>query len=107
MLLGETMSNMDEFKYFSIHKNEFEKLPVKIQKAFQLHENIEFYPAEKNINKVEEFKKVVMEYTKHIKKSKGKESNIECLMIDQMIELLQKMMAAEVRQLNLKNILKK
>lgn len=97
---------MDEYKYFSIHLDNFKRLSKKTQKELLEHENIELYPAEKNVNKVEEFKRVVKEYIKHIKKNKSKESNIECIMIDAMIELMQKMMASEVRQLKLEKLLK-
>lgn len=99
-------SFLEEFKTFSIHNDDFKRLSKKTIKEISEHEQIEFYPPGKCTNKVVEFKKVLKEYLTVIKKNKGQESNIECILIDQMNELISKMYAHEVRELKLEKLLK-
>lgn len=99
----------DEMMHFSIHKHEFALLPKKLQAAILEYEGIEFYKdglkKGKKFNKVKEFKRLVKEFSKRVEKSKGKEDNIQCIMIDQMIELLQRMLLRDFKQLKLEKIL--
>lgn len=95
-----------EFKNFRIHEHEFKQLPKKIQKAFLEHESIEFYPKSKQIkDPVKELKRLIKEYNKIIKKYKGVETNSECIVIDQMLEVMSKMYAYQIRKLNLSKLL--
>lgn len=99
-------TDLDDYKFISIHESEIKLLKKPIRQFIEEYSSIEFYPKEKNVDKVKEFKRVIKQYLKEIKKNKGKESNPECIMITQMIELLQKMMAHQVRELQLEKLLK-
>jgi hypothetical protein len=95
-----------EFKHFTIHEHEFKQLPKDIQKAFLEHENLEFYPKKKPIiDPIAEIKRLIKLYLKEIEKNKGAESNVECIIINQIQEVLSKMMAYEVRKLGLEKLL--
>jgi hypothetical protein len=99
---------VDELMHFTIHEEEFDKLPKKIKEAFKEHQDIEFYPQGKkqgkDFDKVKEVKRLIKEYMKEIKKNKGKESNVECIIIDQLLELLNRMMAHDMRKVGLEKL---
>jgi hypothetical protein len=97
---------LDEVKEFSIHEDDYARLPKSVKKVLDDYETIRFYPKGKVKDKVKEFKKVLKQYTKEIQKNDGEESNIECIMIDQMLQLMQKMFAHEIRSLKLEKLLK-
>lgn len=99
-------TDLDDYKFISIHESEIKLLKKPVRQFIEDYSSIEFYPKERNVDKVKEFKRVIKQYLKEIKKNKGKESNPECIMISQMIELLQKMMAHQVRELQLEKLLK-
>lgn len=62
---------------------------------------IEYYAEEGTKNNVKEYKKLCKELAKERKKNKGEESNIECLIIDKITELISKMKLIDVRKLKL------
>lgn len=101
--------HLDQFRYYDIHEDDYRLLPAKVRNAIDAYENIDFYRAGlkngKKVNKVKEFKRVVRNYLKVIKKHNGDESNIECILIGQLIELLKRMPAADVRKLKIENLL--
>jgi hypothetical protein len=103
------MDMPDEMMRFSIHFHEFSLLNAKLQKAFKEYEDIEFYPnGTKNgkpLDKVKEFKRVLKEFVKQVEKCKGEEDNIQCIMIDQMLELMRRMMLKDFKKLKLEKIL--
>ena len=99
-------TDLDDYKFISIHESEIKLLKKPIRQFIEEYSSIEFYPKEKNVDKVKEFKRVIKQYLKEIKRNNGKESNPECIMITQMVELLQKMMAYQVRELQLEKLLK-
>lgn len=99
-------SDLDDYKFISIHESEIKLLKKPVRQFIEEYSSIEFYPKERNVDKVKEFKKLIKKYLQEIKKNKGKESNPECIMITQMVELLQKMMAHQVRELQLEKLIK-
>lgn len=95
-----------EFKNFRIHEHEFKQLPKKLQKAFLEHESMEFYPKTRApVNPVKELKRLIKEYKNTVMKYDGVETNAECIIIDQILELMGKMYAHEIRQLKLEKLL--
>lgn len=98
-------THLDEYKFISIHESEVKLLTKPVRQFIEDYSFVEFYPKERNVDKVKEFKKLIRKYIKEIKKNKGKESNPECIMISQMVELLQKMMAHQVRKLHLEKLI--
>lgn len=98
----------EETIHISIHPTQLKELPKEIRKAFLDHQAIEFYPKGKKrgkkINKADEFKQQVYKYLEEIENNKGEESNVEALIVDCMIELLQKMSLSDIRNLNLKRL---
>lgn len=99
----------DELIRFTIHEYDFERLPKKLKASIEEYRDIELYPGGlkrgKKFDKPTEFKRLIKEYLKEIKKNKGEESNIECMIASQMIELLQRMMAYDIRKLGLEKLL--
>lgn len=97
---------LDELKHFTIHREDFLKLPVNIQKVLTQHENIEFYPEGKQngkiVNKIDELFKHVKRLKMARKKNNDIESNEECMEIDVIIELLKKMTAKDWRKIKIK-----
>ena len=104
--MKNNITDLDDYKTIHIHESELKFLTKPVQQFIEDYSSIEFYPKERNVDKVKEFNRVIKKYLREIKKNKGKESNAECIMITQMIELLQKMMAAQVRELQLEKLLK-
>jgi hypothetical protein len=100
---------LDQFRNYNIHEDDYRALPAKVRDAFDRFESIEFYTAGlkngKKVNKIKEFKRVVRAYKKNIDKHPDEDSNIECIMIDQMLELLRRMPAADIRKLGLEKLL--
>lgn len=97
----------DEMIRCSIHEHEFKQLPKTKKALLEEYRDMEFYPQGlkkgKKFDKVKEFKRLIREY---IKQTKDKpENNIECIVIDQMKELLERMMAHQVRKLGLEKLL--
>lgn len=113
---NEVYNFLDELIHITIHEHEYKRLPKAVKAFVDENRDLEFYPKSgreeykkrhgKEFNRVEEFKRVVKEYIEEIKNNKGAESNVECMMLDQMVELLKKMMAYEVRQLDLGKLIK-
>ena len=62
---------------------------------------IEYYGEEGIKDNVKEYKKLCRELAKERKKNKGEESNVECLIIDKITELISKMKLVDVRKLKL------
>jgi hypothetical protein len=100
---------VDEIVHISIHKDDIKRQPKRIQKFIDEFRNIEFYESGlrkgKKLNKVAEFKRLIKELKKVRDKNKGEESNVECIVYDQMIELLGRMMLKDLRKLNLDKLL--
>lgn len=101
--------HLDEMIHCSIHEHEFKQLTKKQQALFEEYRNIEMYQdglkRGEPFDKVEEAKRLIKDYNKEIKKNKGKESNTECMIVGQLLELLGRMMAYEIRKLDLGKIL--
>ncbi len=96
-----------ELKKFTIHEHEFKQLPKSIQKAFLEYEDLELYSKDRQVkDPVKECKRLIKNYLKEIKKNKGQESNVECMILSQLVEMLSKMMAYEFRKLGLEKLLK-
>lgn len=106
---NEDKCHLDEMIHCSIHEHEFKQLTKKQQALFEEYRNIEIYQGGlkrgKPFDKVEEVKRLIKEYAKEIKKNKGKESNTECMILGQLLELLNRMMAYEIRKLDLGKLL--
>jgi hypothetical protein len=62
---------------------------------------IEFYGEEGAKDNIKEFKRLKESLNKEIEKNNGEESNVECIMVDQLVELLSKMKLQEIRELNI------
>lgn len=62
---------------------------------------IEYYGSEGTKDNVNEYKKLCKELAKERKKNKSEESNVECLIIDKITELISKMKLVDVRKLKL------
>lgn len=103
------MNLLDEYTYISIHRSEIPLLSKAVQKFIGEYADIEFYPnglkSGKKFNKVTEFKRLIRELANVRKNHGGKESNVECLVYDQLRELMSRMMLRERRKLNLERIL--
>lgn len=102
---------LDEILHFSIHEHDFNNLTKKEQDFLNFYRDLEFYPKSKKkgkkIDKVVEFKKCVNEYLETITLNDGNDSNEECMIIQKMVELLNKMMVMQVRQLKLEKLIGK
>jgi thymidylate synthase len=100
---------VDELMHFTIHEDDFKQLPKKIKEVFEENRDIEFYPQGlkqgKNFDKVKEVKRLIKQYVKEIKKYDGQESNVECIIIDQILELLNRMMAHDMRKVGLEKLI--
>lgn len=99
----------DQLIYFSIHEDELVKLTKKERKFLEQFKLIEFYKdgkkKGKKFDKVKEFKRIIMNMIEIRGRHEGKESNIECICLDQLNELLRRMMLKDVRRLELEKIL--
>jgi hypothetical protein len=97
----------DEIIRCSIHEHEFNQLPKTKKALLEEYRDIEFYSKGlkrgKKFDKVKEFKRLLREYVKHTKDKP--ENNTECMIIDQMQELLERMMAHHIRKLGLEKLL--
>ena len=100
---------MDGFKHYTIHEDEYRQLSRKDKDFLDGYQNIEFYENGmkngKRIDKVKEFKRVVKEMVKIRDKNLGEQSNLECMHIDLLVELLRKMMLTDVRKLHFEKLL--
>lgn len=100
----------DELIHFTIHEHDFEQLPQKIKKLLEDYRDLEFYKdglkKGKKFDKVKEAKKLIRDYEKEIKSKNGAEGNIECMIVGQLFELLNRMMAKDVRRLKLGRLLR-
>lgn len=65
------------------------------------YEKIEYYGENGTTDNIKEYKKLCKDLEKERKKNKGEESNVECLIIDKITELISKMKLKEVRELKL------
>lgn len=99
------MNFLEEIKHFSIHQDEYNKLPKKLKKFVDEYENITFYPRPIKVDKVKEVKKIIKAYIAEIKKNKNQESNVEALIFDKMLELLTVMKLEDIRKLKLEKLL--
>lgn len=101
----------DQFLFFSVHDDEWKKLSKEEKKLLNQFRSIEFYPNGlrngKKFNKAKEFLRVVREMNKIRYENNDKESNIECAHIDQLTELLKRMMLSDIRRLKLDKLLLK
>lgn len=100
---------LDELIHFTIHEHEFKQLS-KTKKAFiEDFRDLEFYPnglkQGKKFDKVEEAKRLIKNYKDSIKRHKGVEDNEECMILGQLLELLNRMMATDIRKLKLEKLL--
>lgn len=103
------MSNfLDEIIHISIHKDEVKHEPKAVQKFIKDNSDMEFYPGGlkkgKNFDKIKEFKRLLKELEKIRAKHNGEENNIECIVYDQLLELLDRMMLHELRKLGLEKL---
>jgi hypothetical protein len=100
---------LDELVHFTIHEHELKQLPKKVQAFVEQYHDLELYPdglkRGKKFDKVAEAKRLIKEYVKAIKKNKGKESNEECMILSQLMELINRMMAFQIRELRLDKLL--
>lgn len=100
---------LDQFRNYNIHEMNYQELPERVRKHLDKYEGIEFYTAGlkngKKFNKVKEFKRLIKVQQRVIKSHKGEESNTEGIVIDQLIELLRRMPAKDVRALQLEKLL--
>ena len=65
------------------------------------NDNIQFYGPEGVKDNVKEVNKKVEQLNEIVKENNGKDSNIECMCIDAILELLSKMNIKEIRQTKL------
>lgn len=65
------------------------------------NEPIQFYGENGTTDNIKEFEKLKINLNKEIQKNNGEESNVECIIIDQIVELLSKMKLQEIRKLNI------
>ena len=94
------------FKLGSLY--ETDTYPRRIVKFIKDNSDMEFYPGGlkkgKNFDKIKEFKRLLKELVKIRAKHKGEENNIECIVYDQLLELLDRMMLHELRKLALEKL---
>jgi hypothetical protein len=99
---------VDEIIHISIHKDEVKHEPKLVQKFIKDNSDMEFYPGGlkkgKNFDKVKEFKRLLKELVKIRAKHNGEENNIECIVYDQLLELLDRMMLKDLRKLDLEKL---
>lgn len=99
---------LDEIIRFSIHEHEFNQLSKTKKALVEDYRDIEFYKdglkRGEDFDRVKECKRLIKDYNKVIKKNKGKESNEECMIIGQLLELMNRMMAADIRKLQLEKL---
>jgi hypothetical protein len=99
---------LDEIVHISIHKDEIKREPKRVQKFIEDFSDLEFYPSGlkkgKKFDKVKEFKRLLKELVKVRAKYKGEENNIECIVYDQLLELLDRMMLKDLRRLELEKL---
>jgi hypothetical protein len=100
---------LDELIHFTIHEHDYKQLS-KTKKAFvEEYHDLELYPnglkKGKKFDKVKEAKRLINEYKNAIKKAGGKESNLECMILGQLLELLNRMMAIDMRKLKLEKLI--
>jgi hypothetical protein len=100
---------LDELVHFTIHENDLKQLPKNLQDFVWEYHDIEMYhnglKRGKKFDKVAEAKRLIKEYCKVIRKNKGQESNEECMIISQLTELINRMMAYQIRELRLDKLL--
>jgi len=103
------MSDMDEYIHISIHKSELAALDKAARKFVEDYRILEMYPngrkKGKKVNKVIEIQRLITAMVKIRAEHKGYESNEECHYLAEIIELLQKMMLYEARDLHLEKLL--
>lgn len=99
---------LDEIIHISIHKDEVKHEPKEVQKFIKDNSDLEFYPGGlkkgKKFDKIKEFKRLLKELEKVRAKHKGEENNIECIVYDQLLELLDRMMLKDLRKLGLEKL---
>jgi len=99
---------VDEIIHISIHKDEVKHEAKLVQEFIKDNADMEFYPGGlkkgKNFDKVKEFKRLLKQLVKVRAKYKGEENNIECIVYDQLLELLDRMMLKDLRRLELERL---
>jgi hypothetical protein len=99
---------VDDLIHISVHKDEVKHESKEVQKFIKDNARVEFYPGGlkkgKKFDKVKEFKRLLKELEKVRKKHKGEESNIECIVYDQLMELMGRMMLHDLRKLELEKL---
>lgn len=97
---------LNEIKKFSIHEHEYEKLPKNVKKILENYEDIDFFKEKEIKNYPVKFKSLLKKYLEEIKLNDGKESIGECITLDMLLQLLDRMFAHEIRKLKLEKLLK-
>lgn len=101
------MDFLDESVHLTIHKDVLKTYAgsVPVMNFVKEFSDMEFYPGGmkngKPVKKILELKRLTNELVKIRKKNKGKESNVECMIYDQIQELLRKMMLKDLRKVSI------
>jgi hypothetical protein len=101
-------SFLDELRHFTIHDHDYEKLPKRYRKFLDTYRDLEFYnnglKNGKQFSKVSEAKRLIKQLYKCNLKNRGKDCNIQGIIVYQLIELLNRMSLQEVLKLHLEKI---
>jgi hypothetical protein len=96
---------LDEIKRFSIHEHEYNQLPEKFKAKLSEYEDLDYFAGKMPKNRVPLFKKHLKTYADLVKKNK-KVTNEECITLDIIFYLLDRMFADDIRKLKLERLLK-
>lgn len=100
---------LDELIHITIHEHDFKRLAKTKRALLEEYRDLEFYPNGlkngKKFDKVAEAKRLIKNYKDSIKRHKGVEDNEECMILGQLLELLNRMMATDIRKLKLEKLL--
>jgi hypothetical protein len=95
----------DEYKVFKVHNFDYNRLTQPQKNFLQEYETIEFYPNGrkhgKKIDKVKELLARNKERLRLQKKHKNKESNEECICVEIMLELMNRMLLKDFRRIKI------
>jgi hypothetical protein len=100
---------LDNLVHITINKDDIASESKAVQKFIERNSRLEFYCGGlkdgKKFDKVKEFKRILKRLEKIRKDHGGKESNIECLVYDQLMELMSRMSLKDLRRLQLEKLL--
>jgi hypothetical protein len=101
---------MDELIHCTVHQDEYDRnLTIEQQSFVDSYRDFEFYAGGlqngKPFDKVAEAKRLIVAYSKYIKDNGGKETNGECAIITQLMEIFGRMDAKDFRELHLEKLL--